>query len=49
MISDSYIRDLAESDINSQVKCIQEIYLDYYIINSNLYHLNIQSSISIKY
>ena len=39
------IYKLAESDINLQVKNVQEIYLDYYIINSNVFHLNIESCI----
>ena len=40
-----YLKKLAESDINLQVKNVQEIYLDYYIINSNVFHLNIESCI----
>ena len=44
-LTDDYIKKLAESDINMQVKNLQEIYLDYYIINSNVFHLNIESCI----
>jgi hypothetical protein len=29
-----------------QVKIIQEVYFDYYVINSNIFHLNIESFIS---
>jgi vacuolar protein sorting-associated protein 45 len=47
LISDSYLRELAEADIHSQIKNVQELYLDYMILNSNLYHLNIDSSISL--
>ena len=44
-LTDDYIKKLAENDINMQVKNLQEIYLDYYIINSNVFHLNIESCI----
>ena len=29
-----------------QVKSFQEVYFDYYVINSNVFHLNIESCIS---
>ena len=29
-----------------QIKTIQEVYFDYYVINSNVFHLNIESCIS---
>ena len=45
-VSDDYLQKLAQYDINMQVKNVQEIYLDYYIINSNVFHLNIESYIS---
>ena len=32
-ITDDYLQKLAQYDINMQVKNVQEIYLDYYIIN----------------
>ena len=44
-LTDDYLKKLAESDINLQVKNVQEIYLDYYIINSNVFHLNLESCI----
>ena len=44
-LTDDYLKKLAENDINTQVKNVQEIYLDYYIINSNVFHLNIESCI----
>ena len=44
-LSEDYLKKLAESDINMQVKNVQEIYLDYYIINSNVFHFNIESRI----
>ena len=44
-ITDDYLQKLAQYDINMQVKNVQEIYLDYYIINSNVFHLNIESCI----
>ena len=44
-LTDDYLKKLAENDINTQVKNVQEIYLDYYIINSNTFHLNIESCI----
>ena len=37
-ITDDYLQKLAQYDINMQVKNVQEIYLDYYIINSNVFH-----------
>ena len=37
-LTEDYLKKLAESDINMQVKNVQEIYLDYYIINSNVFH-----------
>ena len=44
-ITDDYLQKLAKFDINMQVKNVQEIYLDYYIVNSNVFHLNIESCI----
>ena len=44
-LTDDYLQKLAQYDINMQVKNVQEIYLDYYIINSNVFHLNIKSCI----
>jgi len=44
-LTDDYLQKLAQYDINMQVKNVQEIYLDYYIINSNVFHLNIESCI----
>jgi len=44
-LTDDYLKKLAESDINMQVKNVQEIYLDYYIINSNVFHFNIENCI----
>ena len=40
-LTDDYLQKLAQYDINMQVKNVQEIYLDYYIINSNVFHLNL--------
>jgi len=45
-LTDDYLQKLAQYDINMQVKNVQEIYLDYYIINSNVFHLNLESCIS---
>ena len=44
-LTDDYLQKLAQYDINMQVKNVQEIYLDYYIINSNVFHLNIENCI----
>ena len=44
-LTDDYLQKLAQYDINMQVKNVQEIYLDYYIINSNVFHLNLESVI----
>ena len=44
-ITDDYLQKLAQYDINMQVKNVQEIYLDYYIVNANVFHLNIESCI----
>ena len=45
-LTDDYLQKLAQYDINMQVKNVQEIYLDYYIINSNVFHLNLESCIT---
>ena len=45
-LTDDYLQKIAQYDINMQVKNVQEIYLDYYIINSNVFHLNLESCIS---
>jgi vacuolar protein sorting-associated protein 45 len=45
-LSDEYLQKVAQYDINMQVKTIQEVYFDYYVINSNVFHLNIESCIS---
>ena len=45
-ISDEFLQKIAQFDINMQIKTIQEVYFDYYVINSNVFHLNIESCIS---
>jgi vacuolar protein sorting-associated protein 45 len=45
-ISEDMLYKLAQYDSNTQIKTIQEVYLDYYIINSNVFHFNIDSCIS---
>ena len=45
-ISDDFLQKIAQFDINMQIKTIQEVYFDYYVINSNVFHLNIESCIS---
>jgi vacuolar protein sorting-associated protein 45 len=47
MLSDEYLKRIAQYDEHTQIKSIQEVYLNYYVINSNLYHLGIESSISL--
>lgn len=47
MLSDDYLKRIAQYDEHTQIKSIQEVYLDYFVINSNLYHLGIESSISL--
>ena len=48
-LTDDYLKKLAESDINLQVKNVQEIYLDYYIINSNAFYLNSELYLQFRY
>ena len=45
-VPDDYLQKIAQYDINMQVKSFQEVYFDYYVINSNVFHLNIESCIS---
>jgi hypothetical protein len=40
------LKKIALIDELQQIKGVQEFYLDYNIINSNLFHLGIESSIS---
>ncbi len=48
MLSDEYLKKLAQFDEHMQIKSIQETYLDYYVINSNLYHLGLESTIHLS-
>lgn len=41
---DELVKSIANLDEYSSVKNIQEIFLDYYVLNSNLVHLNLESS-----
>jgi len=45
-ISEEFLKKLALIDELQQIKGVHEFYLDYNIINSNLFHLGIESSIS---
>ena len=45
-LKDDFLQKLAQFDVNMQVKNVQEVYLDYYVINSNVFHLNIENCIS---
>jgi hypothetical protein len=47
MLSDEYLKRIAQYDEHTQIKSKQEVYLNYYVINSNIYHLGIESSISL--
>jgi hypothetical protein len=46
-VKDDYLKSLASYDENNFIKNIHEIYLDYFIVNSNLYHLGLDSTLSI--
>jgi hypothetical protein len=46
MINEDLLKKIAQFDDNMQIKSVQEIYLDYFIINANLFHLGIESSLS---
>jgi vacuolar protein sorting-associated protein 45 len=48
MLNDEFLKKLAQYDEHTQIKSIQEIYLDYFLINSNLYHLGLESSINLS-
>ena len=48
MLSDENLKKIAQYDEHMQIKSIQEVYLDYFVINSNLYHLGIESSLSLS-
>ena len=45
-ITEDYLSKIAQYDTNTQVKTVQEIYFDYYVINKNVFHLNIDSCIA---
>jgi vacuolar protein sorting-associated protein 45 len=49
MLSDELLKKIALYDENTQIQTIQEVYLDYFIINSNLYHLGIESSLNLSF
>lgn len=44
VVSDEQLRKLANSDEFSTIKNMEEVYLDYYVINKNFLHLNFESS-----
>jgi vacuolar protein sorting-associated protein 45 len=46
-LSDENLKKLAQFDEHTQIKSIQEVYLDYYIMNSNFYHLGLESSLNL--
>jgi vacuolar protein sorting-associated protein 45 len=48
MISDESLKKIAQFDEHTQIKSIQEVYLDYYATNSNLFHLGIESCLGIS-
>jgi vacuolar protein sorting-associated protein 45 len=48
MLSEEYLKKIAQYDGYTQIKSIQEVYLDYLIINSNLFHLGLESSINLS-
>lgn len=48
MLSEDLLKKIATYDENMQIKSIQEVYLDYFVINSNLYHLGVESSINLS-
>ena len=36
-ITEDYLSKIAQYDTNTQVKTVQEIYFDYYVINKNVF------------
>lgn len=47
-VKDDYLKKIASYDDFNSVKNVQETYLDYYIINSNFFHLGLESTLGIK-
>jgi vacuolar protein sorting-associated protein 45 len=47
MLSDEDLKRIASYDDYTQIKSIQEVYLDYFILNSNLFSLGIESSLKL--
>lgn len=47
-VTEDNLRKLAHTDEYSSVKAVQEVYLDYFVINSKLFHLDIDSTPLIK-
>ena len=45
-VKDDYLKKIASFDDLNAVKNVQETYLDYYIINSNFFHLGLESTLS---
>ena len=48
MLNDELLKKIAQYDEHTQIKSIQEVYLDYFILNSNLFHLGLESSIALS-
>lgn len=44
VVSEEQLRKLANADEFSSIKNMEEVYLDYYVINKNLFHFNFESS-----
>lgn len=47
-VGDDILKSLAFADENASIKAINEIYFDYFTLNSNLFHLNIDLNCLVK-
>lgn len=47
-VNDEYLKKIALSDEHGVIKNVQEVFLDYFIINSNLFHLDMNSTSLVK-
>lgn len=47
-VNDDYLKKIAQSDEHGVIKNVQEVFLDYYIINSSLFHLDMNTSSLVK-
>lgn len=48
VVGEDYIKSLAYADEYAAIKAVNEIYLDYFILNNQLFHLNVDVNLMLK-